>query len=130
MTGKRILMVDDDEALRASLAEQLQLHEEFETTTAGTAAEALEVIKQDYFDVVLLDVGLPDMDGRAIYSPCHWATGKKRTSASSPCSSPALIKFASFECIDCGFASRNNPEIALNIVTRWNDFKLLSHTMP
>ena len=64
MTGKRILMVDDDEALRASLAEQLQLHEEFETTTAGTAAEALEIIKQDYFDVVLLDVGLPDMDGR------------------------------------------------------------------
>ena len=64
MTGKRILMVDDDEALRASLAEQLQLHEEFETTTAGTAAEALEIIKKDYFDVVLLDVGLPDMDGR------------------------------------------------------------------
>lgn len=64
MTGKRILMVDDDEALRTSLAEQLQLHEEFETTEAGTAAEALEMVKNDYFDVVLLDVGLPDMDGR------------------------------------------------------------------
>ena len=35
MTGSRVLMVDDDEALRGSLAEQLQLHEEFETTTAG-----------------------------------------------------------------------------------------------
>jgi len=64
MTGKRILMVDDDEALRTSLAEQLQLHEEFETVTAGTASEALEAIKQGHFDVVLLDVGLPDMDGR------------------------------------------------------------------
>lgn len=64
MTGKRILLVDDDEVLRSSLAEQLQLHEEFETTEAGTAAEALEKIKNDYFDVVLLDVGLPDMDGR------------------------------------------------------------------
>lgn len=64
MTGKRILMVDDDEALRTSLAEQLQLHEEFETATAATAAEALEAVKRDYFDIVLLDVGLPDMDGR------------------------------------------------------------------
>lgn len=64
MTGKRILLVDDDETLRSSLAEQLQLHEEFETTEAGTAAEALEKIKNDYFDIVLLDVGLPDMDGR------------------------------------------------------------------
>ena len=64
MTGKRILMVDDDDALRASLAEQLQLHEEFETVSAGTAAEALEIVKTGYFDVVLLDVGLPNMDGR------------------------------------------------------------------
>lgn len=64
MAGKRILMVDDDEALRASLSEQLRLHEEFETVCVGTAAEALEEVKKDYFDVVLLDVGLPDMDGR------------------------------------------------------------------
>ena len=62
--GKKVLLVDDDEALRDSLSEQLQLHEEFETTGVGTAKQALELIKQDYFDFVLLDVGLPDMDGR------------------------------------------------------------------
>lgn len=64
MTGKRILMVDDDEALRGSLAEQLQLHEDFEPITAGTAAEGLKLARQDHFDIILLDVGLPDMDGR------------------------------------------------------------------
>jgi DNA-binding response OmpR family regulator len=64
MTGKRILMVDDDEALRASLTEQLQLHEEFETTSVGTAGAALDMVRTDHFDIVLLDVGLPDMDGR------------------------------------------------------------------
>ncbi len=62
--AKRILLVDDDEALRQSLAEQLQLHEEFETTSAGDAAEALSKARQTYFDAILLDVGLPDMDGR------------------------------------------------------------------
>lgn len=64
MTGKRVLLVDDDESLRSSLAEQLELHEEFETSSVGTAANALEAVKQDRFDIVLLDVGLPDMDGR------------------------------------------------------------------
>ena len=66
-TGKRILLVDDDEALLRTLSEQLQLHEEFTTTTAaGTGSEALKLAKSDYFDVIILDVGLPDIDGREV----------------------------------------------------------------
>ncbi|HVA13220.1 MAG TPA: response regulator transcription factor [Stellaceae bacterium] len=64
--GRKILIIDDDEALRRSLAEQLQLHEEFAASEAATAAEALDVAKAQYFDVILLDVGLPDMDGREL----------------------------------------------------------------
>jgi DNA-binding response OmpR family regulator len=64
MTGKKILLVDDDEVLRQSLDEQLKLHEEFATAACGTASEAIELAKKDYFDAILLDVGLPDMDGR------------------------------------------------------------------
>lgn len=67
-SAKRILLVDDDEALRQSLAEQLQLHEEFATTEAGDGATALAAVRADgeegAFAAVLLDVGLPDMDGR------------------------------------------------------------------
>ena len=64
--GKKILLVDDDEALRQSLSEQLRLHEEFSTVEAGNGGDALEVVKQEYFDAILLDVGLPDMDGREV----------------------------------------------------------------
>ena len=64
MAGKRVLLVDDDAELVSSLAEQLQLHEEFDTVVALTALEGLEAAKDAYFDVLLLDVGLPDMDGR------------------------------------------------------------------
>ncbi|HUN51141.1 MAG TPA: response regulator transcription factor [Candidatus Sulfotelmatobacter sp.] len=64
--GKRILLVDDDDALRQTLAEQLDLHDEFSTAQASTAAAALEQLKADTFDMVLLDVGLPDMDGREL----------------------------------------------------------------
>lgn len=65
-TSKKVLLVDDDAALRQSLTEQLQLHEEFQIVGAETGALALEKVRGDYFDVILLDVGLPDMDGREV----------------------------------------------------------------
>lgn len=63
-TARHILVVDDDEDLRESLVEQLALHEEFETSVAGTAKQGLERIKSGHVDLILLDIGLPDMDGR------------------------------------------------------------------
>lgn len=64
--GHKILIIDDDPALRHSLAEQLCLNEEFAAAEAGNAAEALAATRDDYFDAILLDVGLPDMDGREL----------------------------------------------------------------
>ncbi len=65
-SGKKILIVDDDATLLEMLGEQLQLHEEFSTVGAKTATEAIDLAREDYFDVILLDVGLPDMDGREV----------------------------------------------------------------
>ncbi|MBL8673486.1 MAG: response regulator transcription factor [Rhodospirillales bacterium] len=64
--GKKILLVDDDASLRAVLAEQLELYDGFVTVQAGTGAEGLSTAKKHLFDAVLLDVGLPDADGRDI----------------------------------------------------------------
>ena len=66
MAEKRILLVDDDEALVSSLAEQLQLHEEFQTVVAHTAHDGIKAAEDSYFDALILDVGLPDMDGREL----------------------------------------------------------------
>ena len=65
-SGKRILIVDDDEVLLQMLAEQLQLHEEFTTVCITSGSESLERTKGDYFDIIILDVGLPNMDGREV----------------------------------------------------------------
>ncbi|WP_300377443.1 response regulator transcription factor [Henriciella sp.] len=64
ISEKTILLVDDDEDLRAALAEQFGLHDGFETLEARNAGEALERTQADRIDLVLLDIDLPDMDGR------------------------------------------------------------------
>ncbi len=60
----RLLVVDDDQDLRDTLAEQLSLYDEFELLTAGAAGAAIDQVKDDRIDLAIMDVGLPDMDGR------------------------------------------------------------------
>jgi len=61
---RKILLVDDDNTLRDALAEQLGLYEEFMVSAAETCAKGVNTVKSDTFDLVIMDVGLPDMDGR------------------------------------------------------------------
>jgi DNA-binding response OmpR family regulator len=75
---RRILIVDDDGALRQSLAEQLERHGEFVSAECETAAAALEIVSRERFEAILLDVGLPDMDGREL---CR---ALRRTGVSAP----------------------------------------------
>ena len=63
-TPKTILIIDDDDDLREALAEQLALHEEFRSLQASTATEGLRLGRETRADLILLDVDLPDMDGR------------------------------------------------------------------
>ena len=64
---KKILMVDDDADLREALADSLVLTEEFDVFEADTGSRGLEKAREAIYDLVILDVGLPDMDGRELY---------------------------------------------------------------
>jgi len=64
--AKKILMIDDDDDLREALVEQLSIIEEFDVLEAVNAQSAIERIKENDFDLLLLDVGLPDADGREL----------------------------------------------------------------
>jgi DNA-binding response OmpR family regulator len=65
-TLKKILLVDDDDDLREALSEQLVMTEEFDVFEAGSGAQAMERVKEGLYDLVILDVGLPDTDGREL----------------------------------------------------------------
>jgi HAMP domain-containing protein/signal transduction histidine kinase/DNA-binding response OmpR family regulator len=59
---KRLLIVEDDEVERNSVAELLS-HEDIEIASAATGSEALEKLRHDQVDCVVLDLKLPDMSG-------------------------------------------------------------------
>jgi DNA-binding response OmpR family regulator len=60
--SKHILLVDDDALLRRSLAFHLE-QAGYKASTAANAEDALELIRQNPADLVILDIGLPGMDG-------------------------------------------------------------------
>ena len=60
---RKVLIVDDDHELRPALMEQLSMHEEFDVVAVGTGRESIQAAKVGQIDLVIMDVGLPDIDG-------------------------------------------------------------------
>jgi DNA-binding response OmpR family regulator len=64
MTARHLLLVDDDKDLRDALTEQLSLYDEFEIICEASAAKGIHTARSNQIDLMMMDVGLPDMDGR------------------------------------------------------------------
>ena len=62
---RRVLIVEDDDVQRAAIGKLLASHD-VETATAGTAAECLELLRQQTFDCMVLDLSLPDASGYSL----------------------------------------------------------------
>ena len=63
---KRVLLLDDDIMLRSSLSEQLASEDAYSVVEASTCAEARDKARDGIYEFMILDVGLPDGDGRAL----------------------------------------------------------------
>ncbi len=64
-TKASILVVEDEESIRSALKLNLEL-EGYEITTAETGPTAIKKVKSEHFDLIILDIMLPDMDGLAV----------------------------------------------------------------
>jgi DNA-binding response OmpR family regulator len=62
--ASKVLIIDDDPELRDALTEQFSLHEEFEAVAAENGSKGVQAAKAGQIDLVIMDVGLPDIDGR------------------------------------------------------------------
>jgi two-component system alkaline phosphatase synthesis response regulator PhoP len=67
MTAKKysILLVEDEENLQEALKLNLEL-DDYEVTSSFNGADALEKVKQEHFDLIILDVMLPELDGISV----------------------------------------------------------------
>lgn len=65
MAKGRILVVDDEIAIRELITEVLKIAD-YEFTTAADGLEALNEIRKQKFDLIILDVNLPKIDGFAV----------------------------------------------------------------
>ncbi len=63
----RILIVDDEERFRNTMSKLLTV-EGYEVSIAGTGPEALEMLRQNLHDLVILDVRMPEMNGVQVLS--------------------------------------------------------------
>ncbi len=63
---KKLLLIDDDDDLREALSEQLIMTQDFDVFEAVDGQGAMERVKEALYDLIILDVGLPDTDGREL----------------------------------------------------------------
>jgi DNA-binding response OmpR family regulator len=65
-SAKRVLLVEDDAMLSASLAEQLAQEGDYSVVPVGDCAAARTAAAEGLYEFMILDVGLPDGDGRVL----------------------------------------------------------------
>jgi DNA-binding response OmpR family regulator len=63
---KHVLLIDDDVDLRRALADQLTLIDDFTVEEVSTGTEGLKRARGGDYNLILLDIGLPDLDGREV----------------------------------------------------------------
>ena len=80
---KRVLLVEDDERQRESVV-QLIADDDVEIAPVGTAGEALELLRTGIFDCMIIDLKLPDMQGRELL---------ERMASEELCSFPPVIVY-------------------------------------
>jgi len=59
---KRLLIVEDEESLRELYAEELE-DNGYDVTKASNGKEGIDLVKKEKFDLVIMDIRMPEMDG-------------------------------------------------------------------
>ena len=114
--AKRVLLVDDDETLRKTLAEQLTQSGEFECLEAGSGAEALARLPDSGVNLLISDIGMPEMTGHELIA---------RVRARSPAPGLRAIALTAFageadrqRALDAGFEAHFRKPVDFSALVR------------
>ena len=89
--GQTVLVVEDDEELRSLLGRGLR-EEGFAVEAVATGAAALARVAEGEPDVLVVDIGLPDADGRDLCQAC-------RSRSRSPISSYVCVRCCAVQAL-------------------------------
>jgi CheY-like chemotaxis protein len=106
LTGLNVLVIEDDQDTRDLIRRLLESHRAH-VVVAATAPEALEVLQRDRPDMIVSDIGLPDVDG---YELIRRIRGLDDALAQTP--AVALTAFARFEDRTRALAAGFNAHVA------------------
>jgi DNA-binding response OmpR family regulator len=98
---KRILIIDDETAIQSVVQFGIQMIAGWEVLTAGSGAQGIQIAQREPLDAILLDLNLPDMDGRAIAQ----ALQSQATTATIP------IIFLTAEPVDLRPSKGSDPDL-------------------
>ena len=100
---KMIFIVEDDEAVGALLVQAIELETSYQAVLASDGFQALKMLRTVKPDVLLLDYGLPDMNGLELYDTIHAFKALERL--------PALIISAEAARIQNEVKARQLPQL-------------------
>ncbi|MBU3688676.1 MAG: hypothetical protein B7C54_03905 [Acidimicrobiales bacterium mtb01] len=121
-TVRSVLVVDDDESIRAIVNLSIRTYGKCAVTLAASGREALELLQRRHFDLIVLDVMIPEMDGPATLreirrqhpnfrTPVAFLTAKAQTSDSA-----SLLELGASEVISKPFDPRALVDTLCRIV--------------
>jgi DNA-binding response OmpR family regulator len=108
----KILIVDDDADLLHALRRKLRAQPGWEITFAGGGAEALIVLEEIVFDVVLTDLNMPAIDGTRVI-----AAARRR----SPATTCVVMTSAEVELAELAADALFEKPVDIAAMTRWID---------
>lgn len=79
MENKRVLIIDDEADIRHIANLSLTRIGKFDVVAAGSGEEGLSISGKEVFDIILLDVMMPDMDGMTVYEKLKFSETNKNT---------------------------------------------------
>jgi DNA-binding response OmpR family regulator len=100
---KMIFIVEDDEALGALLVQAIEQETPYQAVLASDGFQALKMLRTVQPDVLILDYGLPDMDGLELYDTIHAVKAMERL--------PVLIISAETGRIQKEVKARHLPQL-------------------
>ncbi len=125
-----ILIIDDNDSLTSKASERLTTTGNYDIDTAHDGATALDILTQNKYDIVILDVVLPKVSGISLLEEIRKANNPNKNSfiiVTSSITHPSLVENASKLGVDCFMAKPYKVDALIDVIEAYKQIEYLSY---